>query len=104
MTTNSKKPGVAYWMTVVIVVVLMYPLSFGPACWATSRTGGNSIVPLLYRPIIAMIHVDDAPPPPGIGRTQTFQYPRGLICWYASIWAPPGWMLRCSAVWESVSA
>jgi hypothetical protein len=38
--TDRKKPGVAFWATVVVVVVLVaYPLSFGPACWlfATSR-------------------------------------------------------------------
>jgi hypothetical protein len=30
--TNRKKPGVAFWATVVVVVVLVaYPLSFGPA-------------------------------------------------------------------------
>jgi len=32
--TDRKKPGVALWATVVLVVVLVgYPLSFGPACW-----------------------------------------------------------------------
>jgi len=31
--TVRKKPGVAFWATVVMVVVLvLYPLSFGPAC------------------------------------------------------------------------
>ena len=30
MTANRKKPGVAFWATVVVVVVLVaYPLSFG---------------------------------------------------------------------------
>jgi len=30
----ARKPGVAFWATVVVVVVLMaYPLTFGPACW-----------------------------------------------------------------------
>ena len=30
--TDRKKPGVAFWATVVVVVVLVaYPLSFGPA-------------------------------------------------------------------------
>src|SRR5579872_2737976 len=34
MTTISrKKPGVAFWATVVLVVALAYPVSFGPACW-----------------------------------------------------------------------
>jgi hypothetical protein len=32
--TSRKNPGVAFWATVVVVVVLVaYPLSFGPACW-----------------------------------------------------------------------
>jgi hypothetical protein len=37
----TKKPGVAFWATVVVVVVLIgYPLSFGPACWLTSQLPG----------------------------------------------------------------
>ena len=40
MSEPKKKPGVAFRATVVVVVVLMgYPLSFGPACWISSRTG-----------------------------------------------------------------
>lgn len=31
--TSRKKPGVASWATVILVVSLAYPLSFGPACW-----------------------------------------------------------------------
>ena len=33
--TSRKKPGLAFWATVVAVVALVvaYPLSFGPACW-----------------------------------------------------------------------
>lgn len=32
--TARKKPGVAFWATVVVVVALVaYPLRFGPACW-----------------------------------------------------------------------
>jgi len=34
MPCDRKKPGVAFWATVVVVMVLVaYPLSFGPACW-----------------------------------------------------------------------
>src|SRR5262245_61373937 len=64
MTTSRKQPGVAFWATVVVVVVLVaYPLSFGPACWIASQqpvegsgglTGWAIIVPELpkvYRPI-----------------------------------------------------
>ncbi len=37
MKSSDKKPGVAFWATVVVVVALAYPLSFGPACWLTAR-------------------------------------------------------------------
>ncbi len=38
MTPSRKKPGVAFWATVVVVVGLVaYPLSFGPACWLVSK-------------------------------------------------------------------
>src|SRR5262245_14028997 len=34
MTSDRKKPGVAFWVTVVVVALpLVYVLSFGPACW-----------------------------------------------------------------------
>ena len=52
--TDRKKPGVAFWATVGLVVALVaYPLSFGPACWITSwcnLDGGWIFV--MYRPII----------------------------------------------------
>jgi hypothetical protein len=42
MTSDRKKPGVAFWATVALVVVLVgYPLSFGPACWIAGRTDGR---------------------------------------------------------------
>ena len=38
MNWNRKKPGVAFWATVVVVVALaLYPLSFGPACWVADH-------------------------------------------------------------------
>jgi len=36
--TDRKKPGWAFWTTVVLAVVLAYPLSFGPACWLAHQT------------------------------------------------------------------
>jgi hypothetical protein len=34
MSELTKKPGVAFWATIVLVVApLLFPLSFGPACW-----------------------------------------------------------------------
>jgi hypothetical protein len=39
MPDDRKQPGVAFWATVALVVVLVgYPLSFGPACWWFSTT------------------------------------------------------------------
>jgi hypothetical protein len=37
MTPSRKKPGVAFWATVVVAALIAYPVSFGPACWLTSR-------------------------------------------------------------------
>jgi hypothetical protein len=40
MTSDRKKPGVAFWATVVaVVVVLAYPLSIAPAWWICYKAG-----------------------------------------------------------------
>ena len=54
MTAPRKKPGVAFWATAVVVVALVaYPLSFGPACWFTSRVNlSGKFVTIPYRPIV----------------------------------------------------
>jgi hypothetical protein len=58
MVFDRKKPGVAFWATVVVAVVLVgYPLSFGPACWWFSTpipsTGPWNFgeAPAIYMPI-----------------------------------------------------
>jgi hypothetical protein len=57
MTQPRKKPGVAFWATVVVVVGLVgYPLSIGPTCWFLAikdRHGRNSNTTFdaLYWPI-----------------------------------------------------
>lgn len=55
--TNSKKPGVAFWMTVGLVVVLLgYPLSFGPWCWiasCSSSLAASSVVSPFYNPMLS---------------------------------------------------
>ena len=39
LMTDRKNPGVAFWASVAMAVVLAgYPLSFGRACWASSHT------------------------------------------------------------------
>jgi hypothetical protein len=57
MIPNRKKPGVAFWATVVVVVVLVaYPLSFVPACWLVKR-GTVPIRPaaIFYRPVVSLV-------------------------------------------------
>lgn len=46
----------AKWTAITVVVILVYPLSFGPACWIASRTGGGHapVVSAVYRPLIWM--------------------------------------------------
>ena len=59
MTSDRKKPGVAFWATVVVVVGLMaYPLSFGPACWLTSQQVGfpTSPPPHEQMPRVMMVY------------------------------------------------
>jgi hypothetical protein len=52
MSDDRKKPGLAFWATVVLVAVLMYPISFGPACWVSLRNNaGGRLVGAVYYPI-----------------------------------------------------
>ena len=54
--TSRKQPGVAFWAAVVVVVVLVaYPLSFGPACWISSRAQpSGQVVSVVYYPVIRL--------------------------------------------------
>jgi hypothetical protein len=50
--TDRKKPGEAFWATVVIVCLAIYVASLGPACWISSRTNvGAPMVSAIYRPM-----------------------------------------------------
>jgi hypothetical protein len=52
--TDRKQPGVAFWATVVVLVALVgYPVSFGPAVWLTARGYfRDSTVQSFYLPIL----------------------------------------------------
>src|SRR5262245_30432166 len=51
--TDRRKPSWVVWTTIASVCLLvLYPLSFGPACWITSRTGGNDAIPTIYGPFL----------------------------------------------------
>ena len=50
----DRNPTAGFWITVVLVVVLAgYPLSFGPACWISSRINVDQAdgIPLAYMPM-----------------------------------------------------
>jgi hypothetical protein len=55
--TNRKKPGVAFWATVVVVVIVAYAASVGPVYWiasripATNTAAGGRVLYRVYWPI-----------------------------------------------------
>jgi hypothetical protein len=52
MSDKQKKPGVAFWFAVVLVVGLAYPLSWGPACWLERVAPAiGPATEFLYKPI-----------------------------------------------------
>jgi hypothetical protein len=80
MTTDQKKSGVAFWATIGVVVLLVaYPLSFGPACWVVSRANaGADWVQFCHRPIISGLSINET-------RLSA------VIQWYSRLGAAPGW-------------
>ncbi len=55
--SDRKKPTAGFWITVAVVAVLVaYPLSFGPACWITSRCSiqGDWLL-VVYRPMLWLL-------------------------------------------------
>jgi hypothetical protein len=76
---DRKKPGVAFWATVAAVIVLVvYPLSFGPVCWINARTSSNeAFIDTTYQPLLRIT----AHAPHWIKRT---------VNWYASLGVGPG--------------
>jgi len=55
MTPSRSKPGVAFWATVVVVVLVAYPLSFGPACWLAPHSETvHRCIHVLHYPILWM--------------------------------------------------
>jgi hypothetical protein len=49
--TSRKRPGVAFWATVLLVVVACYVVSSGPAFWIASRIGGEHAGNVVYAPL-----------------------------------------------------
>ena len=63
MTSSRKKPGVAFWATVVVVVALAaYPLSFGPACYLCEKNIlSQKAAWIIFRPITWLARASPAP-------------------------------------------
>jgi len=79
MSEPKKKPGVAFWGTVVVVCLpIAYVLSFGPACWFSSHTGiGVFALRTVYRPILNAM--------------SSSRNVAQLCHWYAKAGARSGW-------------
>ena len=79
MDDKRKKPGVGFWATVVVVVALVgYPLSFGPACWALAKLPG----PELRYHKVAMVYWP-------LGRAAMWDGPVGKsLQWWVQLWKP----------------
>ncbi len=86
MTLDRKKPGVAFRATVLLVAVLVvvvlvaYPLSFGPACWIAYRLENKNVsgaVERFYYPIFWLWAVSDGNSPA-----------RHAIGWYMNLGYP----------------
>jgi hypothetical protein len=63
MKPSRKHPSAAFWATVALVTVLVaYPLSFGPACWISSRIQPDGeFVSAVYHPLIRIWQNAPAP-------------------------------------------
>jgi hypothetical protein len=90
--TDRKKPGVAFWATVVVVVGLVaYPLSFGPACWWFSLPRSDG--PWLISMSDAEPHAPQIYWPIGWLTQNGPESIRGIIEWYGTlgkniVWLP----------------
>jgi hypothetical protein len=79
MSDNRKKPGWAFWAVVVVVVMLVvYPLSIGPACWISSRTSiGATAASVIYQPMMWV--------------TSRSERAEQVLSWYCRVGAAIGW-------------
>jgi hypothetical protein len=52
MSEQRKRPSVAFWAAVgLVVLALLYVVSFGPACWIASRFEDKSVFQCAYWPL-----------------------------------------------------
>jgi hypothetical protein len=83
MTPDRKKPGVAFWLTVVVVTALLaYPLSLGPAIWLTARGYfRDSTVQSFYMPVLwSAVQAESL---------------ENVVTWWGSLGVPDGKGVNC---------
>ena len=81
--TDRNKPSAGFWITVVLVVVLVYVGSVGPAFLACSDSRGRirddwtgAAYLRIYDPIIWTLQKGPKPA-------------SEVLCWYLSLWGAP---------------
>jgi len=75
--TSTHKPTSALWITLALVVMLVvYPLSFGPACWLMVNHLPPVAVTILLVPYMPLMLV-----------AETNEPMHELLQWYVDLWA-----------------
>lgn len=89
---ERKKPGWAFLLTIAFVgLPLLYVVSFGPACWVSSRMGrGAFVVDVAFQPIMRLAYRGPAPI-------------SGMLKWYTELGAAEHWALDGAEKSDSVS-
>ncbi len=60
----NRRERLAKWTAGLVGLPVLYVLSFGPACWLTSRTGyGASVIAGIYKPIVYLRRLRHGMPP-----------------------------------------
>jgi hypothetical protein len=91
--TDRKNPGAAFRATVVVVAVLLYPLSFGPACWWLSKPVTLEFVSMNARKAPAIYS-----PFGWLAKRLGPGVIHRAINWYATLGVPKGEGVACGIV------
>jgi hypothetical protein len=101
---NRRERWAKLTLAVVVGLPVLYVASFGPACWIASRTEiGIGLLQIVYHPLITAMPRDDRIIriySASDGCVRAFYYPDGIIHWYSTIGAKPGWRWVCAAEFE----
>ena len=80
--SDGRKTPLGPWVAVLIGLPVLYVVSFGPACWTTSRTNsGAGIIPVVYAPIVKCL-------------SSKKMWLRWTVSKFSTLGAPPEWTWR----------